>query len=92
MSKTRELRNLISVGPATLKDFALLGITSVEQLAGQDPRALYERLSALTGARQDPCVEDVFTCAIAQARDPKLPAEQCRWYYWSRVRKGELKP
>jgi len=26
--------------------------------------------------------------AVAQARDPFLPAEQCRWWYWSRQRKA----
>jgi hypothetical protein len=24
---------------------------------------------------------------VAQARDPRLPAEQCQWWYWSRHRK-----
>jgi hypothetical protein len=31
---------------------------------------------------------DVFACAIAQARDPDLPAAQCHWWYWSRRRKA----
>jgi hypothetical protein len=29
---------------------------------------------------------------VVQAKDPRLPAEQCQWWYWSRVRKsGEQK-
>lgn len=71
-----------------LRDFELLGIDSVEQLAEHDPQELYRRLSAITRAPQDPCVLDTFTCAIAQARDPKLPAEQRNWWYWSRIRKA----
>jgi len=40
---------------------------------------------SLTGQRQDPCVLDVR--GGGQARDARLPAEQCQWWYWSRRRK-----
>ena len=86
----RALRDLISIGPAMLRDFELLGIRSVGQLARQDPRRMYERLSRKTGERQDPCVLDTFCAAVAQARNPRLPAEQCQWWYWSKKRKKEL--
>lgn len=84
----RRLANLTSIGPATLRDLESLGIRSVEELATHEPEELYWRLCALTGARHDPCCEDVFAAAIAQARDPDLPPEQRRWWYWSRVRKA----
>lgn len=87
MQKTRALRDLISVGPATLKDFELLGITSVEQLADQDPDELYEQLCVLMDQKLDICCLDVFRAAVEQAKDPNLPAEQCQWFYWSRLRK-----
>lgn len=41
-------------------DLRLLGIHAPEQLAGADPLALYQALCVATGARQDPCVLDVF--------------------------------
>jgi pathogenicity locus Cdd1 protein len=85
--KQRRLRDLISVGPAMLRDFELLGVRSVGQLAKQEPRRMYERLCGKTGQRQDPCVLDVFCAAVAQARNPRLPAEQCQWWWWSRRRK-----
>jgi Pathogenicity locus len=88
LSKSRSLRDLISVGPAMLRDFELLGIRSVSQLAKQDPRKMYARLERLTGALQDPCVLDTFQAAVAQARDPRLPAQKCQWWYWSRKRKS----
>ena len=83
---TRHLGDLVSVGPAMLRDFAMLGISSVAQLAKQEPGKMYERLSRKTGERQDPCVLDTFCAAVAQARNPRLPAEQCVWWYWSRKR------
>lgn len=89
--KARELAGLISVGPAMLRDFETLGIRSVEQLAKQESMRMYRKLERATGHRQDPCVLDVFCAAVAQARDPRLPAEQCQWWYWSRARKEETK-
>jgi hypothetical protein len=85
--QTRKLADLISVGPAMLRDFALLGIPSVAQLAKQDPQRMYEKLQCATGQRQDPCVLDTFSAAVAQARNPRLAAEKCQWWYWSRRRK-----
>jgi hypothetical protein len=88
MCDQRQLRDLISVGPAIERDFHMLGVRSVPQLAKQDPQKLYSQLERLTGTRQDPCVLDVFRAAVAQARNPRLPAQQCQWWYWSRKRKS----
>lgn len=84
----RSLQDLISVGPALLRDFEMLGIRSVKQLARQDPVKLYRKLCRITGQHVDICCQDVFTAAVAQARNPLLPAEQCQWWYWSRQRKA----
>ena len=83
----RQLKDLISIGPAMLRDFRLLCIFSVAQLARQDPKALYEELGKVAKQHQDICVLDTFQAAVAQARNPRLPAEQCQWWWWSRKRK-----
>jgi len=87
LPEKRRFRGLVSVGPKIAGDFERLGIASVPHLARQDPERMYEKLCGLTGQRQYPCVLDVFRAAVAQARDPRLPAEQCQWWYWSRRRK-----
>ena len=84
----RRLKDLISVGPAILRDFARLGIGNTTQLARANPQRMYRRLCRVTGEHQDICVQDVFAAAVAQARNPRLPAEQCVWWYWSRKRKA----
>lgn len=83
----RQLADLISVGPSVRRDLARLGVHTVAQLARRSPQRLYRELCRKSGRRQDPCVLDVFSAAVAQARDPGLPIEQCVWWYWSRQRK-----
>ena len=85
--KERRLADLVSVGPAMLRDFELLGIRNIRQLGQASPRKMYAQLCLQTGQSQDPCVFDVFCAAVAQARNPRLPASQCNWWYWSRKRK-----
>ncbi len=85
---SRTLRDLVSVGPSIARDFELMGIHTVAQLAAKDPDALYRTLCRKTGSHQDPCVLDTFRAAVAQARNPDLPYEECRWWHWSRLRKS----
>ena len=86
-TQERRLEDLVSIGPAMLRDFELLGIRRVAQLARQNPIRLYEKLCRTASRHADICCLDVFCAAVAQARNPQLPAEQCRWWYWSRQRK-----
>lgn len=86
-ARTRGLGDLISIGPAMLRDFELLGIRSVEQLAKQNPQRMYEKMERVRGQRQDPCVLDTYCAAVAQAKNPRLAAEKCQWWWWSRQRK-----
>ena len=83
----RQLEDLISIGPAILRDFEQLGVHSVAQLARQNPQRMYEKLGRVAGQHQDICVLDVFCAAVAQAKNPRLPAERCEWWYWSKKRK-----
>jgi nucleotidyltransferase/DNA polymerase involved in DNA repair len=91
MRSQRHLQDLISIGPSTLHDFELLGIHTVKQLAAQNPLKMYARLQALTKQHQDVCVLDTFEAAVAQAKNPRLSAEQCQWWHWSRKRKASAK-
>ncbi len=78
---------LANVGAATRRDFDLLGITTVEQLASSDADELYVRLNAVTGQRHDPCAWDVFAAAIHQART----GEALAWWTWTPERKRRQK-
>lgn len=86
-TETRELKDLVSIGPAMLEDFELLGIHSVAQLKKRNPQRMYRELCRIRKQVIDPCCLDTFVAAVAQANDPNLPLEQRQWWYWSRVRK-----
>ena len=58
------LSDLRNVGKATLGDFALLGIHTLEQLATLNPDTVYAELQRLSRSAQDPCVRDVFAATI----------------------------
>ena len=83
-----QLSDLVSIGPAMLRDFELLGVHTVAQLARRNPEKMYEQLCQVTGKAQDICCLDVFRAAVAQAKDPNLPFKQRQWWHWSRKRKA----
>jgi hypothetical protein len=87
-TEERKLRDLVSIGPVMLRDFDLLGVASVAELSRRNPEKLYEKLCRMKGQPQDICCLDVFRAAVAQAQNPRLPVEPCRWWYWSRRRKA----
>ena len=78
----RSLAKLRNVGKATLGDFETLGIATVGQLANADVDILYVQLCELTGQRHDPCVRDVFTAAIHQAKT----GEAVNWWTYTPTR------
>lgn len=86
LTDKRELNDLISVGPATLNDFKILKIKNLAQLRKADENKLYQKLCKLTKSQHDPCVIDVFRCAIEQAKDPNLAKAKCQWFYWTKFR------
>jgi hypothetical protein len=88
LTETRQLRDLAGIGKSIEANLRSLGVSSVADLALRDGDDLYRRLCSKTNMRQDPCVLDTFRCAVAQARNPRLPAEQRNWWWWSRQRKS----
>jgi len=84
----RSLLDLAGIEQAMLRDFDLLGIKSIQDLAHRGGLELYLELQRLSGTRHDPSVLDVFRCAIAQAQNPNFPLKQRDWWHWSRLRKA----
>ena len=90
LAKSREavvdFEQIPNVGPRIADDFRRLRIGHPHRLAGLDPYALYDRLNALTGTRQDPCVLDTFIAAVRYMEgSPKTP-----WWKYTAERKRRL--
>ena len=85
------LRSLMNVGAAVEGHLGKLGIRSIDNLAKQDPDALYRRLQRRIGKACDPCLHDTFSAIIHEAQT----GERTPWFAWTAKRKrreaaGEL--
>ena len=73
-----------NVGPAIARKLLALDIRGVDDLRGQDPEELFDRLCAQDGRRHDPCLLDTFVAAVDYADGgPPRP-----WWEFSRERKA----
>ncbi len=89
--KIVDFTDLPNIGPATARDFELLGFKQPNELVGSDPLELYEALCLATGSRQDPCVLDVFMSVT----DFLAGATPQPWWHFTEQRKrqyGNLQP
>lgn len=81
-----DLQRLRSVGPSLAAKLMIAGYGCRADLAGGDPAAMYRDLCARLNRRVDPCVEDVFRCAVAQVRYPDMPDHYGDWWAWTAER------
>ena len=63
-SSITEFQQLINIGPSIEGDFKRLGLTSPQELIGNDAVRLYQQICALDQSFHDPCVLDCFLSAV----------------------------
>jgi hypothetical protein len=80
----RTLEQLPNIGPALAADLRRIGIRTPDDLRGIDAYALYQKLCAATGQRQDPCVLDTFMAAT----DFMSGAPAAPWWRYTPRRKA----
>lgn len=79
-----ELTEIPGIGKTFKKDFARIGITSVEQLKGKSPDSLYRRLCEANAAEAHPTSRNylyVIRMAVYYADGGRDP-ERLRWNAW----------
>ncbi len=84
--EVRKFTDIPNVGPATAKDFAVLGLHEPQELAGKDPYQMHKDLCRITKIRHDPCVIDVFIAAVRYMEGG--PAR--KWWDFTAERKQTL--
>ena len=78
----RNLEEIPGVGKAMAADLRQLGLEYVEDLSGQNPQELYDRLCILQDKKLDRCVLYVFRCAVYYAEHTQYEAELLKWWNW----------
>jgi len=77
-----DLQKIPGIGKKMEEDLRLLNIESVDDLNGNDPEFLYDKLCILKGYKVDRCVLYVFRCAVYYATEKKHDPEKLKWWNW----------
>jgi hypothetical protein len=84
--QAQTLEHIPNIGKRISEDLRQLGFEAPQQLCGQDPYAMYDRLCTITGIRHDPCLLDTFIAAVRfMDGGPALP-----WWAFTAERKHEM--
>ena len=78
----KALQIIPGIGKSMANDLWKLGIKKVEDLKGQNPTILYERLKEMAGGSMDPCVLYTFRCAVYFATETHHDPEKLNWWWW----------
>jgi len=78
----KHFQTIPGVGKACSLDFWNIGLRSVDDLKGQNPKILYDRLNTLTGMTHDICILYTFRCAVYYATETEYEKEKLKWWYW----------
>ena len=80
------LEDVPNVGPAIAAKLRRIDILEPSDLVGHDPYAMFDELTARTGAQHDPCLLDVFIAATRfMSGEPQKP-----WWAYTAERKTAL--
>ncbi|BCS89657.1 helix-hairpin-helix domain-containing protein [Pseudodesulfovibrio sediminis] len=78
----KRLQVIPGVGPSLSRDLLSLGYTSVPELVGENPEAMYQQLMDQAGTHIDRCVLYVFRCAVYFASTENHEPEKLKWWTW----------
>ena len=78
----REFKQIPGVGRSIAEDLWDLNFRSVQELARQDPEAMYYQLCAQQGQQVDRCMLYVFRCAVYYASNRQHDPELLKWWNW----------
>jgi predicted RecB family nuclease len=82
VTKKDELQEIPGVGTAIAQDLRQIGITTVDQLRGNDPQKLYERLCDFQAQPVDRCMLYVLRSAVYYASNSDPDPELLKWWNW----------
>jgi hypothetical protein len=78
----RDLKRIPGIGPSLAEDLWELEYRRVEDLKGENPEAMYQRLMDQAGTHIDRCVLYTFRCAVYFASEDDHDPERLKWWNW----------
>ena len=82
MEANKRLQGIPGIGKSLAQDLDDLGYRVVEDLRGENPEEMYQRLILLRGRHIDRCVLYVFRCAVYCASNTVHDPELLKWWNW----------
>jgi hypothetical protein len=82
VTKAQQLTDIPGVGRSIARDLELLGYRKPVDLRGEDPQAMYDRLTASTGRSVDRCILYVFRTAVYYASTAHPEPDKLLWWTW----------
>lgn len=82
LAALKELQEIPGVGVKVAEDLWSLGIRRVDELAGQDPESLYQRLALQRGGSVDRFMLYVLRCAVYFASNEEHNPALLKWWNW----------
>ena len=81
-----KLEDIPNIGVTIAQYLRLIGIRAPDQLKGQDPYRMFEKLAQVSGRSYDPCLLDVFISAVRFTEG----GPSCPWWHHTAERKRAL--
>lgn len=77
-----DLQKIPGVGRSIAQDLRDIGVGSIADLKGKDPKKLYEKSNRFAGVVQDRCLLYVFRAAVYFAETDNPDPEKLKWRNW----------
>jgi hypothetical protein len=59
-----------------------MGFKHPDEIRGENPGHMYEKICAITGTRVDMCMQYVFGCAVYFVSNANHDPELLKWWNW----------
>ena len=81
-AKIKKFQVIPGIGMSLAQDLIDLGYLEIENLQGEDPNEMYQKLCSLRGQNIDRCVLYVFKCALYYVNNTIHEPELLKWWNW----------
>jgi hypothetical protein len=78
----KQFQTIPSIGKACSLDLWNMGFRNINELKGQNPLLLYEKLNTVTGVKHDICMLYTFRCAVYYVTEKTPEKKKLNWWYW----------